>query len=217
MRKVSFAVLPSSSFSRDGSCRPGTCTRMRSTPWRWIERLDGAELVDAPLDDLDRLLDRLADALDDGGLGRREPDHAVAGVDHVDRALAGGAQDAAERLRQFAQLGERELRDRRPRGCGIRRVLPRIVAAAGLPSRFSRTHAAHVVAQRLEPSPCAPRWCRPRAGCASRPAGRGRARDGAAPTSATTAPSSRERNSERRTAQTRNVVSRIAVAFQREK
>ena len=54
-------------------------------------RLDGAELVDAALDDLDRLFDRLADALDDGGLGRGEADHAVAGIDHVDRALAGGA------------------------------------------------------------------------------------------------------------------------------
>ena len=34
--KSSLAVLPSSSFSRVGSCRPGTCTRMRSVPWRWI-------------------------------------------------------------------------------------------------------------------------------------------------------------------------------------
>ena len=36
MRKSILAVLPSSSFSRVGSCRPGTCTRMRSSPWRWI-------------------------------------------------------------------------------------------------------------------------------------------------------------------------------------
>ena len=55
---------------------------------RW---LDGAELVDAALDDLDRLLHRLADALDDGGLGRSEPDQAVAGIDDVDRTLAGRA------------------------------------------------------------------------------------------------------------------------------
>ena len=36
MRKSSFAVLPRISFSRDGSCRPGTCTRMRSMPSRWM-------------------------------------------------------------------------------------------------------------------------------------------------------------------------------------
>ena len=36
MRNSILAVLPSSSFSRVGSCRPGTCTRMRSVPWRWI-------------------------------------------------------------------------------------------------------------------------------------------------------------------------------------
>src|SRR5712692_4959117 len=37
MRKSSFAVLPSNSFNRVGSCRPGTWTRMRSKPWLWIE------------------------------------------------------------------------------------------------------------------------------------------------------------------------------------
>ena len=36
MRKSSFAVLPIISFSREGSCRPGTCTRMRLAPWRWM-------------------------------------------------------------------------------------------------------------------------------------------------------------------------------------
>ena len=32
----SFAVLPSSAFSADGSCSPGTCTTMRLSPWRMI-------------------------------------------------------------------------------------------------------------------------------------------------------------------------------------
>ena len=36
MRKSSLAVLPRISLSRVGSCRPGTCTRMRSTPSRWM-------------------------------------------------------------------------------------------------------------------------------------------------------------------------------------
>ena len=35
-RNVSCAVLPSRSFRRAGSCSPGTCTRMRLAPWRWI-------------------------------------------------------------------------------------------------------------------------------------------------------------------------------------
>ena len=36
MRNSSFAVWPRISFSRCGSWRPGTCTRMRSAPWRWM-------------------------------------------------------------------------------------------------------------------------------------------------------------------------------------
>ena len=34
IRNSILAVWPRSSFRRVGSCRPGTCTRMRSTPWR---------------------------------------------------------------------------------------------------------------------------------------------------------------------------------------
>ena len=34
--KVSLAVCPRMSLRRCGSCRPGTWTRMRSEPWRWI-------------------------------------------------------------------------------------------------------------------------------------------------------------------------------------
>ncbi len=73
------------------------------------QRLDGADLVDAPLDDLDRLLDRLPHALDDAGIGELELNQ-TAGFGDVDVALAGGAEQAAQRLRQFAELGERLLR-----------------------------------------------------------------------------------------------------------
>ena len=75
-------------------------------PWRWIERLDEAELVDAPVDDLDRLVDHLADALEHGRLGEREPDQPAADAVDIDRTLAGGAEQAADRLRQLAQLGQ---------------------------------------------------------------------------------------------------------------
>ena len=49
-------------------------------------RLDQAELVDAPFDDLDRLVHDLADALDDGRLGDGELDEPAAGIDDVERA-----------------------------------------------------------------------------------------------------------------------------------
>jgi hypothetical protein len=48
--------LLSNSFKRDGSCRPGTCTR-HGRALALDRRLDGAEFVDAFLDNLDRLLD----------------------------------------------------------------------------------------------------------------------------------------------------------------
>jgi hypothetical protein len=70
------------------------------------QRLDRTELVDAALDDLDRLLDRLAHALDDRRLGQRERYEPAANIDDVDRALAGGAQDSAERLRELPQFGQ---------------------------------------------------------------------------------------------------------------
>src|SRR5207249_4281186 len=66
----------------------------------------GAELVDAAVDDLDRLVDRLADALDQGGLGRSEPNEPASHADDVDRTLTGGAEHSADRLRQLPKLGE---------------------------------------------------------------------------------------------------------------
>ncbi len=71
------------------------------------QRLDGTEFVDPLLDDLDRLLDRLADAFGDGRLRHRQPDQAAASILHLEAALAAGTQQTAERLRQLAQLGER--------------------------------------------------------------------------------------------------------------
>ena len=71
------------------------------------QRLDRAKFVDALLDDLDRLLDRLADAFGDGRLRHGETDKAIARILHLQATLAGGTQQAAERLRQFAQLWQR--------------------------------------------------------------------------------------------------------------
>ncbi len=58
------------------------------------------------VDDLDRLVDRLADALDDRRIGPVETHQPAADIDDVDRALAGRAEQPAKRLRQFTQLGE---------------------------------------------------------------------------------------------------------------
>jgi len=67
--------------------------------------LDQAELVHAPLDDLDRLVDRLANAFDDRHVRRRERDQAAALI-NLDAALSGAAENAGQRLRKFAQLLE---------------------------------------------------------------------------------------------------------------
>ncbi len=69
-------------------------------------RLDQAELVDAALDDLNRLIDRLADALGDSRVGGGERDDAGV-LGDVDAALSGGAEDAGQWLRQLTQLFDR--------------------------------------------------------------------------------------------------------------
>ena len=112
------------------------------------QRLDGAEFIDAPLDDLDRLVDRLAHALHDRRVGQREPDQPARVVGDVDVALSGRAQDAAERLRQCAQLFQRLIR------IGVLADAHfHAVAAhhqAGIADARLTQHAAHVVAQRLQ-------------------------------------------------------------------
>ena len=52
-------------------------------------RLDGAELIDAPCHDLDRLIDCLADALKNRCLGPGETHEAIADIVDFHRALAG--------------------------------------------------------------------------------------------------------------------------------
>ncbi len=82
---------------------------MRSVPWRWITGSTVPRLVDAALDDLDRLLDGLAHAIEHCGLRDAQADHAAAGVGHLKIALAAGPHQTAQRLGQLTQLGERRL------------------------------------------------------------------------------------------------------------
>src|SRR5690242_3042161 len=73
------------------------------------DRLDSAELVDALLDDLDRLLDSLAQAVDHRGLRNAEADQSATSIGDFNVALTAGPHKAANRLRKLAQLGERRL------------------------------------------------------------------------------------------------------------
>ena len=69
---------------------------MRSVPWRWIDGSTRPSALTRLLDDLDRLIDHLPDALEQRRLGRgsaargRRPT-----LLDVERALAGAAEEAA--------------------------------------------------------------------------------------------------------------------------
>ena len=87
-------------------------------------RLGGAEGVDAAAQDLDRLLDRVADLGLDAGVGRGELDEAVG----AGRDIEGGRAGAAEATASPAPTGLASCRSfgsarssRRDRGCGTAR------------------------------------------------------------------------------------------------
>src|SRR5262249_53851184 len=68
--------------------------------------LDQTHRIHAPPDNLDRLVYHLAGTLEQRGLRGGEPDHPAADVLDVERARAGAADEAAERLRQLPELGQ---------------------------------------------------------------------------------------------------------------
>src|SRR5208282_4460668 len=68
-------------------------------------RLHEAKLVHTPLDDLDRLIDGLADSLGERRVRRSKRDETAAFRD-IDTALSRYAEDSGQWLRQLAQLGE---------------------------------------------------------------------------------------------------------------
>ena len=110
-------------------------------------RLDQAELVDAPLDDLDRLIDRLADALGERRVARRERNEIAAGR-HIDSTLSRRAEDAGQRRRQFAQLGQRVVHIGVARDMHLHAVADD--GAAGELNARRAQHAQHVVVERLQ-------------------------------------------------------------------
>ena len=74
--------------------------------------LDQAEFVDATLDDLDRLIDRLANALGERRLGRGQRNQAAASRRYRHCAGPVDAKNAGERLRKLAQLAAARFRHR---------------------------------------------------------------------------------------------------------
>ena len=92
---------------RDRVAKPGHLHQDAIGALALDQRLHGAEFVDAALDDLNRLLDGLADPIGDRGRRHGQADHAAAGVADVEASLAAGAEQTADRLRQFAQLRQR--------------------------------------------------------------------------------------------------------------
>ena len=111
-------------------------------------RLDQAKLVDAALDDLDRLIDGLADAFDDRRVRRGQRDQA-ASLGDVDAALARGTEYTGQRLRQLAQLADGVIHVTVARDAYLHAV-----AADGTPgegdTRLAQ-NAQHIVGDSLEP------------------------------------------------------------------
>ena len=95
--------FPSAATGPAGRAPGPECGR---APSRWIVGSTRPEFVDAPFDDLDRLIDRLADTLDDRRVRRGQRNEAAV-LGNVDAALSRRAEDAGQRLRQLAQLADR--------------------------------------------------------------------------------------------------------------
>src|SRR4030088_792873 len=102
MRNSILAVLPSSSLRRLGARQPRPRHQDAIAALPLDHRLDGAELVDTALDDLNRLLDGLAYAFGDGGLRHRQAGQAAAGITYLQASLTAGAEQTSQRLRQLA-------------------------------------------------------------------------------------------------------------------
>ncbi len=112
------------------------------------QRLHGAEFVDAPPDDFDRLRDRLAHAFDDRRIAQREPEQPAGLAGDFKAALAGGAEQTAERLRERRELALRLVGIDALADADFDAVAAHDqpdIADAGLTQ-----HAAHIVAQRLQ-------------------------------------------------------------------
>ena len=111
-------------------------------------RLDQTELIDAALDDLDRLIDGLADALGDRRVRRGERDQTAL-LRYVDAALSRRAEYSGQRLRQLAQLAERGLDVAVARDVHLDAVA--VNGASGEGNAGLAQHAQHVVGKPLQP------------------------------------------------------------------
>ena len=148
MRNSILAVLPRMRFSSVGSCRPGTCTRMRSVPCRWISgstvpsSLTRRSTIWIDCSIVCRMRSVIAAC---GTVRRISPPPASR---DFEAALAAGAEQTAERLRQLAQLGQR----RRQIGILVMRTSTASArdGKAGIADLGLAQHAADVVAHLIE-------------------------------------------------------------------
>ena len=181
MRNVSFAVCADDldEFAA-GSPRPGTWTRMRSTPCRWI---DGSTV---PIS----LRRRSRTWIDCSTAWRTRS--TIAGSVSVSRITPLPASTTSTERWPVARAGRRAAATARGSFCKARvrstpsrtrnsTVLPRIATRRGCRDGCRAPRGGHRRAAH-RPCPCEPPLHRPRAGCARRPADRGRARRAAVPT-----------------------------------
>src|SRR5207248_10618137 len=110
--------------------------------------LHRAQLIDSPLDDLNRLIDRLTDAFVERWLADGETDQPAPEISDLHAALARAAENPAERLREFAQFCHRLL----PVGAFAQAHFDGVAARYETGVRHARLaqHAPHVIAQSLD-------------------------------------------------------------------
>ncbi len=128
--RSSWRSCPGFPSSRSGSCRPGTWTRMRSSPWCWIVGSRVPSFVDAAAHHFDGLVQDLLLGLGLVGVGhlhdsatpspgsvmsywparRRQEESADAGIEIVDQLLGLViARQIADRDRDAVALGDRSV------------------------------------------------------------------------------------------------------------
>src|SRR4029077_2000528 len=104
--KIKLRSLADNLFQPRGILQTGYLHKNAAGALALNDGLDQAKFVDTTLDDLDRMIDRLANALDQRRLGRGECNQAAAFGD-IDGALPGGSHYTGHRLRKLAQLTHR--------------------------------------------------------------------------------------------------------------
>jgi len=178
---------------------------------RW---LDCAKRVDALFDDRDRLLDRLPHAFDQRRLRHDGLDTATAEMRNLEGALAGCPRDASEGPRELSDLGQggRHVASRTATSIPVPRTTGTLTSVSPASTRKTRLTSSRSCSSRSLRT----QWRRPQAADASRRAGRGQARAGVAAHVGQLWTVFSEKKLGTASMLTRNAVSRMPNAFQRD-